>query len=219
MLDEEDLNLLERARGGDRQAFGVFVRRHQQLVRRSVRAIVDSDADADDVAQDTFVQVWRALGTDGADKRGASTVRAWLLTIARRAAWRKHRRHVGEPRFTESLDAPAGDDGVSDGHAVVDQASVVDWGSLGEAAGWGQNPEARAALAEQRARVQSAMARLGAEEREVLTLRDVLGLSGPEAAAALGVGLAAEKSRLHRARLALLGALGPVDVTAVEVLS
>jgi RNA polymerase sigma-70 factor (ECF subfamily) len=215
MLDEEDLNLLERSRGGDRQAFGVFVRRHQQLVRRSVRAIVDSDADADDVAQDTFVQVWRALGTDGADKRGASTVRAWLLTIARRAAWRKYRRHVGEPRFTESLDAPAGDDGTSG----VDQASVVDWGSLGEAAGWGQNPEARAALAEQRARVQSAMARLGAEEREVLTLRDVLGLSGPEAAAALGVGLAAEKSRLHRARLALLGALGPVDVTAVEVLS
>jgi len=218
MPDEEDLNLLERARGGDRQAFGVFVRRHQQLVRRSVRAIVDSDADADDTAQDTFVQVWRALGTDGADKRGASTVRAWLLTIARRAAWRKHRRHVGEPRFTESLDAPGdgGDEGAS--HAI-DAASVVDWGSLGEAAGWGQNPEARAALAEQRARVQAAMARLGAEEREVLTLRDVLGLSGPEAAAALGVGLAAEKSRLHRARLALLGALGPVDVTAVEVLS
>jgi len=218
MPDEEDLNLLERARGGDRQAFGVFVRRHQQLVRRSVRAIVDSDADADDTAQDTFVQVWRALGTDGADKRGASTVRAWLLTIARRAAWRKHRRHVGEPRFTESLDAPGdgGDEGAS--HAI-DAASVVDWGSLGEAAGWGQNPEARAALAEQRARVQAAMARLGAEEREVLTLRDVLGLSGPEAAAALGVGLAAEKSRLHRARLALLGALGAVDVTAVEVLS
>jgi RNA polymerase sigma-70 factor (ECF subfamily) len=41
------------------------------------------------------------------------------------------------------------------------------------------------------------------EAREVLLLRDVEGLSGAEAAAALGVGLAAMKSRLHRARLEL----------------
>jgi RNA polymerase sigma-70 factor (ECF subfamily) len=41
------------------------------------------------------------------------------------------------------------------------------------------------------------------EDREVLTLRDLEGLSGEQTAALLGVGLAAMKSRLHRARLAL----------------
>jgi RNA polymerase sigma-70 factor (ECF subfamily) len=194
MSPEEDLTLLARCRAGDRAAFGVFVRRHQGTVLRLCRALTSSFADADDAAQETFVQVWRALTSPDGDKRGDAPVRAWLLTIARHAALRRHRRRVGEPTWTEELIA------VEDG--------PPSWSALGEAAGWGQNPEARAALAEQQACVRLALQKLSEADREVITLRDVLGLSGDEAAATLGLSLAAEKSRLHRARLSLMAHLG-----------
>jgi RNA polymerase sigma-70 factor (ECF subfamily) len=52
-----------------------------------------------------------------------------------------------------------------------------------------------------------ALGQLDEEEREVVVLRDLEGLSGEETAAALGVSLAAMKSRLHRARLRLVAAV------------
>ena len=52
-----------------------------------------------------------------------------------------------------------------------------------------------------------ALATLDAEAREVLTFRDLEGLSGEETAQALGLSVAAMKSRLHRARLALVAAV------------
>jgi RNA polymerase sigma-70 factor (ECF subfamily) len=194
MPDEEDLTLLARCRDGDRAAFAVFVRRHQGAVLRLCRALTSSSADAEDAAQETFVQVWRALSSNDGDKRGDASVKAWLFTIARHAAYRRHRRRVGEPTHTDGLD-------------VVDTAPVA-WGALGEAAGWGQDPEARAAAVEKKACVQLALQRLSEGDREVIVMRDVLGLSGDEAARALGLSLAAEKSRLHRARLALMAHLG-----------
>jgi RNA polymerase sigma-70 factor (ECF subfamily) len=194
MLDEEDLTLLARSRGGDRAAFATFVRRYQGPVLRLCRAVTSSSADAEDSAQETFVQAWRAIRSPDGDKRGDASVKAWLLTIARHAALRRHRRRVGEPSHTDSLDA-------------VDTNPVA-WGALGEAAGWGQDPEAQAAAVEQRACVRQALQRLSESDREVIMMRDLLGLSGEEAARALGLSVAAEKSRLHRARLALMAHLG-----------
>jgi RNA polymerase sigma-70 factor (ECF subfamily) len=79
---------------------------------------------------------------------------------------------------------------------------------LGEAAGWGdQNPEEGALRSERRGCLARALEALGPEEREILVLRELEELTGEETAAALGIGLAAMKSRLHRARLRLAAQL------------
>jgi RNA polymerase sigma factor (sigma-70 family) len=75
---------------------------------------------------------------------------------------------------------------------------------LGLEAGWGSdNPEALAIAAERRDTLRRALHGLSPGDREVLVLRDIEGLRGPEAAEVLGIGERALKSRLHRARLRL----------------
>ena len=89
--------------------------------------------------------------------------------------------------------------------------------ALGESAGFGceeVTPAALAAVVEERALLSAALDDLNPRDREVILLRDVEGLSGAEVAAVLGVNLAAQKSRLHRARLRLAAAVRrrvPVD--------
>ena len=73
-----------------------------------------------------------------------------------------------------------------------------------------RSPEARASDQELTAALTAALDGLSDEHREVILLRDVEGLSAPEAASALGVSVDALKSRLHRAREVLRTALRPV---------
>lgn len=82
---------------------------------------------------------------------------------------------------------------------------------LGERAGWGASTEFGARL-EERAELEWAMDQLPTIEQEAVTLRDLEGLSGEEAAEALGVSLAALKSRLHRGRLRLMSVLREAGV-------
>ncbi|HEX9161508.1 MAG TPA: RNA polymerase sigma factor [Thermoanaerobaculia bacterium] len=172
-----DPELIASAGRGDDAAFGEIAERHQAAVFRFLRSIGADGANAEDALQETFLGAWRGA----AGFRGESSVRAWLFTIARNAMMRQHRRRVDEPAETESLS------------------------SLGDAAGWGSDddPERDVIESEQRALFQRAMGRLSAADREILLLRDIEGLSGEEAAAVIGVPIAAMKTRLHRARLRL----------------
>ncbi len=178
--DDADESLVRRAGQGDRAAFGVVVQRLRGRVHRYARTLVRSDADAEDVLQRTFVAAWR--GASGFE--GRSTAFVWLCTIARHAAERAGRVRAGAPRRFETLDSPEIE-------------------ALGCAAGFG-DPEALTAELEETERVRGALGRLPEEDREILTLRDVEGLSGPEVEAVLGLSRAAMKSRLHRARLHLI---------------
>ena len=178
--DQLDRELIAATAAGDKAAFTALVERHRAAVHRIGRALTGSASDADDVTQDAFLGALRGA----AGYHGPATVRAWLFAIARHAAYRRGRRADQVPHEPASLER------------------------LGADAGWGQpDVEAAASLAEDRARLTRALDALPLDEREVVVLRDVLGLSGDEAAAALGVGLAAMKSRLHRGRLRLAGAL------------
>jgi predicted DNA-binding protein (UPF0251 family) len=83
---------------------------------------------------------------------------------------------------------------------------------LGVQAGWGSDdPETLAMAAERRDVLRAAFDALDQEAREVLTLRDLEGLSGEVTAALLGVSLAATKSRLHRARMSLAALAARID--------
>lgn len=171
-----DMALAQRAAAGDREAFGELVTRHQAHVFRLAHLLMRNREAAEDVLQQTFLSAWRAIGSFRAD----ASVRTWLLTIARHAAFER-RAQVSRER----LDPTPLDD-------------------LGLRAGWGgPSPEEQTLAGERTALFAAAFGRLPAEDREILTLRDLDGLSGGDTASLLGLSLAAMKSRLHRARVAL----------------
>lgn len=177
LTDEESLF---RTAAGERGAFDAIVSRHRAAVYRLARAATRSDAAAEDVLQETFLAAYRGAGSH----RGDASVRTWLLTIARNAAFhhrRKEDRHdPDEPTLWE----------------------------LGARAGWGsEDPETIARRAEKREALEAALRALSPEDREVIVLRELEELSGEETAEVLGLGLPAMKSRLHRARLRLAAAL------------
>jgi RNA polymerase sigma-70 factor (ECF subfamily) len=173
--DESDEALVRRSGAGDRRAFEALVARHEAPLYRFAVRSCGGEREAEDAVQDGLLAAWRGA----AGWRGESSARTWLFQIVVNACHRRHRRRSGEPGAPEPLDAAA---------AVAD----------GESA-----PDARVAAREVGRAIDAALAGMAPEAREVLLLRDVEGLSGEETAQALGLGLAAMKSRLHRARLEL----------------
>jgi RNA polymerase sigma-70 factor (ECF subfamily) len=89
---DPDLPLVERFRAGERRAFDELVRRHQRAIFTVARRYLRNDADAADIAQQTFVRAFKAL--DGF--RGAASVRSWLYRIAINLALNHVRDHARE---------------------------------------------------------------------------------------------------------------------------
>ena len=168
---ETDEDLVRRARGGDRGAFGELVRRHQTVALRLAAAVTGSTEEARDIVQDAFVQGYRSLDRF----RGEAPVRSWLLRIvanhAKNALRSRARRRGREGRFALLDRAPTDADPV--GQPVVDRAEVS--GLLGM------------------------LAALPEHDREVLALRFVAGLSEADTASTLGVPVGTVKSRASRA--------------------
>lgn len=156
------------------------------MYRFALRLTKD-EALAEDVLQDTFLVAMRGLG----GWRGEGSFRGWLYAVARSRVLMARRRKAGEPESFES------------------QESLESLEVLGLQAGWGSpmDAEALAARVQQQSVLEAALAVLDPADREVLVLRDLEGLSGEEAAQALGLSLPAMKSRLHRARLRVVAAV------------
>jgi len=170
-----DEELIRLSAAGDRRAFEALVARHELSLFRFATRSCGSPRDAEDALQDGLLAAWRGAATF----RGEAAARTWLYQVVIHACRRRQRRRSGEPERLDGLEA----------------AESLPSGERGA--------EERVADAQLGAALEQALAELPEEAREVLLLRDVEGLSGEEAAAALGVGLAAMKSRLHRARLEL----------------
>lgn len=180
MSPEEERGLIAQAATGRHDALEALVAEHEAAVFRYAMALVRRREDAEEVLQDVFIALMRYAGAF----RGDASLRTWLLTVTRNAAFR--RRKETAKRAEEPLDLDA----------------------LGSAAGWGAaDPELLAMRAERREELERALAGLGEEDREMILLRDLEGLSGRETADMLGLSMAAMKSRLHRARLRLAAAL------------
>ncbi len=174
-----DRQLIERTAAGERAAFHALVDRYQAALFRYARNTTRTRQDAEDVLQETFLAAFRSAG----GFRGEASVKTWLFTIARNAAFQIR--------------------GASARVRKVD----VDLATLGAQAGWGQDPEILLIRSQNKEILSRALAVLAPEDREILVLRDLEGLSGEDAAEVLGLGLPAMKSRLHRARLRLAGAV------------
>lgn len=180
--DQDDLIVLGQVAQGDRLAFDDFVRRHQASLLRFIHTLTTDAGRAEDALQETCLAIWQ----HAASFRGEASVKSWIFSIARHAVARQFRRGAAEP-------AP-------EDHEPLD--------AIGAAAGWGHDdPETAAMRSEARETVHRALAALSADDRRLLTLRELEGLTGAQAAGVLGLSLAAEKSRLHRARLRFMAAL------------
>ncbi len=152
--------------------------RYTASVYRFLVSLQATSDDAEDALQECFVSAWRSAATYG----GSDSARGWLFSIARNALRRQHRQKVGEPDEMEPLE------------------------QLGARAGWGASSDFSVRF-EVEDELKWAMGQLPREEQEAVTLRDLEGLTGEETAEALGLSLAAMKSRLHRGRLHLMGVL------------
>lgn len=85
-MAEDDAALLAAVRDGSARAFNTLIDRHQQAVRMFLRRLTNF-ADADDIAQETFLAVWMQAGSF----KGGGSVRSWLFAIAWRKAKGAHR--------------------------------------------------------------------------------------------------------------------------------
>jgi RNA polymerase sigma-70 factor (ECF subfamily) len=172
-----DLHLVERAIGGDLDAFNALVELHQDHLYALVARLVPDRDQAADAVQEAFLHAYRQLRSF----RGGS-VRSWLGRIAINAALdaqRARRRRPAQPYpqlEDESWQPPAGE---------------------------ASDPE-RSALERERARVlEAALARIADDQRTAIVLFDVEGYDYLEIARITGVSLGTVKSRIHRGRLAL----------------
>jgi RNA polymerase sigma-70 factor, ECF subfamily len=154
--------------------FETLAAAHKDAVYRQLIRTCGNQADAEDVLVEALLKAYQNL--DRLREHGA--FRAWLAQIGRRVCWHLKEREALVPIIQLSaLEA--------EGVQPVDTA-----------------PSPDVLLARQRLRdlLQEAVAQLEPDSRAVYTLRDLEGHSGSEVARRLGITLAAQKSRLHRAR-------------------
>lgn len=182
---KSDGELVAAAHAGDSSAAeALFARYEAPIYRIGLRMCRDPE-DAKEILQETMLAAARTLS----EFRGDAAVGTWLYAIARSFCIKMRRRHGRSVIATPS-------DGAED-----EAASVIDPGLL---------PDDAVADREVGAALQRAIAELAPPYRDVLVLRDVEGLTAPEVAATLGIGVDAVKSRLHRARVAVRDKVAPL---------
>ena len=164
--------LLRRIGQGDEDAMAAFYREHGRVVLAQVLLVTGERAGAEEIVQDTMLAVWRGAGSF----RGESSVRSWVIAIARR----------------QTRDRLRGK-----------RLRVVDDAFLADQPGSGPGPEVMALDRAELAEVRSAIRELRPAHREVLGLAFGSGLSLPEVAGVLEIPVGTVKSRLTAARTAL----------------
>ena len=188
---EDDRELLARLRAGDEQAFVLLVARHNSAMLRLARTFVPSVTVAEEVVQDTWIGVVRGIDRFA----GRSSFKTWLLTIlvnrARSTGVREHR-----------------------SSAVGDAAPAVDRSRFDASGAWMSPPQHWIEDSEDRlfaeglaSHIQAALEELPSRQREVVTLRDLDGLSSHEVCEVLDISEGNQRVLLHRGRSQLREAL------------
>lgn len=175
-VEHHEGQLIQAACRGDAAAFGALVRKYQTRLCTSLTHICGSLDEAEDIAQDAFVQAYVKLRTFA----GESAFYTWLYRIAVNAAISKRRRR----RETASVDVKRTEHGLE----PLDD---------------GERADERLLREERAVQVQRALARLSDEHRAILVLREIDDRDYEEIAQILELPVGTVRSRLHRARLQL----------------
>jgi RNA polymerase sigma-70 factor (ECF subfamily) len=178
-----DAVLVRRFNAGDQAAFVEIFTRYRDRMLHVALGLLRNRADAEEIAQDTFIRAHRGL----ANFRGDSSLSAWLhcitLNLSRNRYWYffRRRRHA-----TQSLDCAVSAD---------NQATYADL-----VASDAPSPVREAATREFSALVAECMTKLSASQYEILRLRNVQQYSYRAIAQTLGISVGTVKSRIGRAR-------------------
>ena len=180
-MSGEDAELIRRCLAGDQKACRDLVVRYQRQVYSVLMRVVRRAEDAEDLTQETFVRMFRALDRYDPERPFA----AWLFTIATRLAIDHLRRrrvptfsiHMAEPGSTEERTLDIEDPGLK--------------------------PDEVTSNAEEERRSQELIDSLPEHYRIVVLLRHQQDLSYEEIAEALNLPLGTVKARIHRARALL----------------
>lgn len=184
-----DSDLITRAAGGDPTAFQALVERHRSMVYRIAYQFAGNHHDAEDIAQDVFIKVYRSL-----DKfRHDAQLSSWLYRIVMNACIDHHRRQF-----------PA---------AAAGKGEAADLALLNTPED-GPDPEERAYAGELGQVLESEIALLPPGQRLVFMMRHREGLKLCEIAEALGLAQGTVKRQLHAAVHRLRHALAAAKVTA-----
>jgi RNA polymerase sigma-70 factor (ECF subfamily) len=181
VTQEGDVDLVTAARNGDSAAFEAIMRRHNRTMFRTARAILQNEADAEEVVQEAYLKAF--LHLDGF--AGAARLSTWLVKITVNEALGRLRRRMPGGAPGDLLAEDLAED------SIMGQTTAE------------TSPEAAAAQGEIRRLLEAAIDALPHAQRTVFMLRAVEEFSTEDTAACLGIPQETVKTRLHRARLAL----------------
>jgi RNA polymerase sigma-70 factor (ECF subfamily) len=184
-----DTDLVSLAAGGDASAFQALVERHRSMVYRVAYQFAGNHHDAEDIAQEVFIKVYRSLERF----RQEAQLSSWLYRIVMNACIDHRRRHApaGSAPFGEEAE-----------HKMLNTPEET------------PGPEQRAYAGELGAVLEAAIGELPKGQRLVFIMRHHQGLKLCEIAEALGLAEGTVKRQLHAAVRRLRQALSTVDVTA-----
>jgi RNA polymerase sigma-70 factor (ECF subfamily) len=178
-ISEEPISdeaIVSRVLTGEKNLFGLLLRRYDQRLYRVARAVLRDDAEAEDVVQEAWVRAFQHLH----QYAGRACFSTWLTRIAMYEAWARARRRKKLVPIAPGPDAEA--------HPMNESISGA------------SDPEREAAEREATSALEAAIEALPESYRSVFVLRGLEGLSTAEAAECLDLTPEAVKTRLHRAR-------------------
>lgn len=179
--NELDQALIKRVQQGDRAAFDLLVRKYQHRIAALISRYIHDWSECQDVAQDTFIRAYRAIGSF----RGDAQFYTWLYRIAVNTA-KNHLVAMRRRPPTDDIDA---EDAVHFGSA--DRLRTTD------------TPEHELLRDEIQRSVSDTVAALPEELRVAITLREVDGLSYEQIAVRMDCPIGTVRSRIFRAREAI----------------
>jgi RNA polymerase sigma-70 factor (ECF subfamily) len=183
-----DPELAQRIATGDKGAFELLMRRHNQMLYRTARSILRDDAEAEDAVQEAWLLAYRAIG----NFRGDAKLSTWLVRIVvNEAISRRRKRNRGAEVIQLNGETQGNREAVEE---HVNQTLP-------------EQPEHAARRAQTRRLLESKIDELPDAFRTVFVLRALEELSVEEAAVALGIPEATVRTRFFRARALLREAL------------
>ena len=174
---EPEVEWMVRIRGGDMEAFRCLVEAHQARVVGTISKMLGSDAEAEDLAQQVFIRVWKSAPR----YRPTAKFTTWLFRITRNLVFNELRRKRHFVDQTEEMPEPA---------------ERRD-----------QEPDKVLMEGELQSAIQNAIDQLPESQRLAIILRRYEGMAYEEIAAVMGTTVPAVKSILFRARAELRGRL------------
>jgi len=177
--DADDVRLMELVSAGDSGAFEQLVERHQRLVVGTVGRMLGNTSDAEDIAQQVFVRVWKSA------KRYVPRAKftTWLLKITRNLVFNELRRRSRHPQVPLQAESQEEERPIRDENAIAPDASMLEQ--------------------ELQKAIDAAIANLPETQRLAVILRRYEELSYEEIAETLDQSVSAVKSLLFRARTEL----------------